>query len=112
MPVESATENVAVVFGPTAVGKSRVAQAVARALGGEIIAADSMQVYHGLPILTDQPRGDDISEVPHHLVGTVPLHEEYSAARFEEAAAAIISEIADRGNLSLVVGGTGLYILA
>ena len=112
MPVKPAGVMVVAIFGPTAAGKSRVAAAVARELGGEVISADSMQVYSGLAVLTDQPLGSDMTEVPHHLVGTVPLTEEYSAARFAGEAAAAISEVTERGNLPLLVGGTGLYIRA
>lgn len=100
------------ICGPTAVGKSLVAVAVAQALGGEIISADSMQVYRGLPIITDQPTGKLLESAPHHLVATVGLDEEYSAARFVVDAAAAIEGISERGHLPLVVGGTGLYIRA
>lgn len=110
MPGKPAGVMVVAIFGPTAAGKSRVAAAVARELGGEVISADSMQVYRGLAVLTDQPRGSDIREVPHHLVGKVPLAEEYSAARFAGEAAKAISEVTERRNLPLLVGGTGLYI--
>lgn len=104
--------RVVAIFGPTAVGKSRVAVAVAKKLGGEIISADSMQVYQGLPILTDQPTGEMLAAVPHHLVAAVDPGEEYSAAEFARMASSLISEIDARGNLPLVVGGTGLYMRA
>lgn len=97
------------IYGPTAVGKTHVAVAVAREVGGEIISADSMQVYRGLPVITDQPSPAEIGEIPHHLIGEVELSEEYSAARFAEEAAALIEDIAARGRLPLLVGGTGLY---
>ena len=85
---------------------------MARGLGGEIVSADSMQVYQGLPILTDQPSPEMLAVVPHHLVGVVPVNEEYSAARFASEAGAVISGIDGRGVLPLLVGGTGLYIRA
>jgi tRNA dimethylallyltransferase len=100
------------IFGPTAVGKTRVAAQVALALSGEIVSADSMQVYQGLPIITDQPPAELLASVPHHLIGTVPLTEDYSAGRFARDAARAIEEISQRGNLPLLVGGTGLYIRA
>ncbi|MFA5801431.1 MAG: tRNA (adenosine(37)-N6)-dimethylallyltransferase MiaA [Thermoleophilia bacterium] len=100
------------IFGPTAVGKSRIAVDVAQALDGEIISADSMQLYAGLPILTDQPDADLIEAVPHHLVGIIPLDQEYSAGRYAREAAGVIRDIHARKKLPLVVGGTGLYIRA
>ncbi|MHB1003857.1 MAG: tRNA (adenosine(37)-N6)-dimethylallyltransferase MiaA [Thermoleophilia bacterium] len=106
------SSRIIVICGPTAVGKSRVAVAVAQALGGEIVSADSMQVYRGIPIITDQPPGELLSSVPHHLVASVGLHEEYSAARFVADASTAIEGITERGNLPLVVGGTGLYVRA
>lgn len=83
---------------------------MARALKGEIVSADSMQVYRGLPIITDQPSPEMLAALPHHLVGTVGLEEEYSAGRFASEAAAIISDIKTRGKLPLLIGGTGLYM--
>ncbi len=104
--------RVIAIFGPTAVGKSRVAVEVSRAAGGEIVSADSMQVYSGLSILTDQPPAEMLAEAPHHLVASLALSEEYSAARFAHEAAIVIRDIYGRGNLPLLVGGTGLYIRA
>jgi len=105
-------QEIVAIFGPTAVGKSRVAVAVAKKLGGEIVSADSMQVYRGLPILTDQPAGGMLASVPHHLVAAVDPAEEYSAAEFARMSAPLIREIEARGNLPLIVGGTGLYMRA
>lgn len=104
--------RVVAVYGPTAVGKSRVAVEVALALGGEIVSADSMQVYRGLPGLTDQPSAAMLAAVPHHLVGVVPLSEEYNAVRFARDAVAAMRVIAGREALPLLAGGTGLYIRA
>ncbi|MHB8142720.1 MAG: tRNA (adenosine(37)-N6)-dimethylallyltransferase MiaA [Thermoleophilia bacterium] len=111
MPFSHNTVVVA-IFGPTAVGKSSVGASVAAAAGGEIISADSMQVYRGLPILTDQPPAQLLARVPHHLVDSLPPGEEYSAARFAREAGAMIAAAAGRGRLPIVVGGTGLYIRA
>ena len=105
-------QKIVAIFGPTAVGKSRVAIAVAKKLAGEIISADSMQVYRGLPVLTDQPTGEMLAEVPHHLVAAVDPAEEYSAAEFARRSEKLISEIGERGKLPLIVGGTGLYMRA
>ncbi len=100
------------IFGPTAVGKTRVAAEVACALRGEIVSADSMQVYAGLPALTDQPPAALLAAAPHHLIGAVPLDEEYSAGRFAREAAGAIEQITARGRLPILAGGTGLYIRA
>ncbi len=100
------------IFGPTGVGKSRVAVAVAACLGGEIVSADSMQVYRGLPILTDQPSHELMQTVPHHLVGYLPLDEEYSAAQFVQDAVRAVAAIEVRGKMPLLAGGTGLYLRA
>jgi tRNA dimethylallyltransferase len=104
--------GVLAIFGPTAVGKSRVAVEVAKKLGCEIISADSMQVYRGLPILTDQPSAEMQTAASHHLVAVVDPSEEYSAAEFASRSAALISEIVARGNQPMIVGGTGLYMRA
>ncbi|MHB0867087.1 MAG: tRNA (adenosine(37)-N6)-dimethylallyltransferase MiaA [Thermoleophilia bacterium] len=104
--------RVVALYGPTAVGKSSVALEMALALNGEIVSADSMQVYQGLPVLTDQPAAAMLAAAPHHLVGMVPLNEEYNAVRFARDAGAAISGIAGREALPLLVGGTGLYIRA
>jgi tRNA dimethylallyltransferase len=111
LPDENRVRVVA-IFGPTAVGKSRIAVEVAGATGGEIISADSMQIYRGLSILTDQPSPEMLAEVPHHLIGVVPLTEDYSAARYCREAQKVIGEVAERGSLPLLVGGTGLYVRA
>ena len=102
--------DILAIFGPTAVGKSAVAVEVALGLDGEIVSADSMQVYRGLALLTDQPSPEMLAAVPHHLIGMVPLQEEYSAARFSHDARDVIGGINDRGRLPLLVGGTGLYV--
>lgn len=102
-------QSLIAIYGPTAVGKSRIAVAVAREVGGEIVSADSMQVYRGLPIITDQPSVEERDGVAHHLISVVELFEEYSAARFARDAAVIIEDICSRDRLPLLVGGTGLY---
>lgn len=102
--------RIVVVTGPTASGKSALALALARELGGEIVSADSMQVYRHLDIGTAKPSAAERREVPHHLVDVAEPEESYHAARFRQEAARAIEEIAGRGRLPLVVGGTGLYI--
>ena len=98
--------NVLAIFGPTASGKTAVAEAVAERIPGEIVSADSMQVYRGLPLLTNQP------ERPTRLVGIWALDHEASVGEYEELAHAAIDEIVERGKTPILVGGTGLYLRA
>lgn len=98
--------------GPTAVGKTEIAVSLAEACNGEIVGADAFQVYRGLDLLTAKPPGAALSRVPHHLVGTVPLTETFSVARYLEAALNAVAEIRSRGRLPIIAGGTGLYIRA
>jgi tRNA dimethylallyltransferase len=94
------------IFGPTASGKTAVAEAVADALGGEVVSADSMQVYRGVPILTAQP------ERPTRLVGIWPLSHEASVGEYADLAHAAIDALLTAGRTPVVAGGTGLYLRA
>jgi tRNA dimethylallyltransferase len=94
------------IFGPTASGKSAVAEALAERIPAEIVSADAMQVYAGLPILTNQ------STHPAHLVGIWPLEHEASVGEYSALAHAILDEILARGRTPIVAGGTGLYLRA
>ncbi len=94
------------IFGPTASGKTAVAETLADALPGEVVSADAMQVYRGLPILTNQ------SERPSHLTGIWPLDHEASVAEYQELAHAAIDDIVARKLTAVVAGGTGLYLRA
>jgi len=98
------TETVLAIFGPTASGKTAVAQAVAERVPAELVSADSMQVYRGLPILTNQ--------APARLVGIWPLNHEASVAEYQRLAHAAIDEILASERTPIVVGGTGLYLRA
>ncbi len=98
--------------GPTAVGKTEVAVAVAEACNGEIVGADAFQVYRGLDLLTAKPPAGALARVPHHLVGAVPLAESFNVARYLDLAQAAIADIQARGRVPVVVGGTGLYFRA
>jgi tRNA dimethylallyltransferase len=98
--------------GPTAVGKTDVAIAVAERFGGEIIGADAFQVYQSLDLLTAKPSAVERGRVPHYLVGSVPLTEPYSVAVYREQALAAIAAVLGRGRLPIIVGGTGLYLRA
>ncbi|WP_290887208.1 tRNA (adenosine(37)-N6)-dimethylallyltransferase MiaA [Hoeflea sp.] len=100
------------IAGPTASGKSALALELARALGGEIVNADSMQVYGVLDRLTARPGAADLEAVPHHLYGHVPPQSAYSTGIWLGQAADVIAGIRARGRLPVVVGGTGLYFRA
>lgn len=98
------------IAGPTATGKSELAADVATRVGGEIVSADAFQVYEGFDVLAGKPDPHTLGKVPHHLIGTVPVSEEMSVAKFRVLALPIIADIASRGRPALVVGGSGLYI--
>jgi tRNA dimethylallyltransferase len=100
------------IAGPTAVGKSEIALALAEQLGGEIISADSMQVYRGLDIGTAKPSPADRARVPHHLIDIYDLAESFDAAQFIRLAQKAVEEIQARGHVPVFCGGTGLYFKA
>lgn len=101
-----------VISGPTGVGKTAAAIALARRLPIEVISADSRQVYRGMDVATGKPSPADRRAVPHHLIDVVDPDDRYTAARFREDAAVAIAGVHERGRLPVVVGGTGLYIRA
>jgi len=101
-----------VILGPTASGKSRLALALAEALGGEIVSADAFAVYRGLDIGTDKPTASDRRRVRHHLIDVADPREVFSAGAFARAARAAIADIAARGLQPLVAGGTNFWIRA
>lgn len=98
--------------GPTGSGKTALALFLARELGGEIINADSRQVYADFPLITAQPSPEERAQAPHHLYGFLPTPEKMSAGRWADMAAAKAREVAERGRVPLLVGGTGLYFQA
>ena len=98
--------------GPTGVGKTSFAAALAGRIGGEIIGADAFQIYEGLAVLTAQPDSSRRAEVPHHLVGFLDLRDNFDAARFVRAAGSAVDDIQSRGKTPVLVGGTGLYLKA
>ncbi|HLZ84712.1 MAG TPA: tRNA (adenosine(37)-N6)-dimethylallyltransferase MiaA [Caulobacteraceae bacterium] len=103
---------VTLIAGPTASGKSALALRLARAAGGEIVNADSMQVYADLRVLTARPSSEDEAAAPHHLFGVADAAEAWSVGRWLRAATVTLAEIAGRGRPAIVVGGTGLYFRA
>jgi len=104
--------KILVIAGPTASGKSELALELARRLDGEIVSADSMQVYRGMDIGTAKPTPEQRAEIPHHLLDVADPDQPFSAADFAGAADTAIRDIGSRGRQSIVVGGTGLYIRA
>jgi tRNA dimethylallyltransferase len=100
------------LIGPTAVGKSRLAVELAERVGGEIIGADAFQMYDGLDILSAKPSPELRARVPHHLVGEVPLTVRFDVGQWHGRATECLAEIAARGQLPIICGGTGLYIRA
>jgi tRNA dimethylallyltransferase len=99
-----------VIAGPTASGKSALALALAERTGGEIVSADSQQVYRHFDIGTAKPSAEELARVPHHLISIVDPGEPFSAGRFQELADAAIADIVRRGRRPIVAGGTGLYL--
>lgn len=98
------------IVGPTATGKSEIALQLAQKLSGEIISADSMQVYRGMDIGTAKPSLQERALIPHHLIDILNPAEEFSAFHFYERAIGCIEEIVGRNKIPIVVGGTGFYI--
>lgn len=101
-----------VICGPTATGKSDIALRLASEVGGEIISADSMQVYRGFDIGTAKPTRDERARVVHHMIDVADPDETFNAARYAEAVAGIVPDVVGRGHLPIMTGGTGLYIRA
>jgi tRNA dimethylallyltransferase len=100
------------IVGPTAVGKTALGVALAQHLGGEIVSADSRQVYRAMNIGTAKPTAAERAAAPHHLIDVVDPDDSFSLATYQDLASAAIAAIAERGRLPLVVGGTGQYLAA
>ncbi len=103
-------DRVVVIAGPTASGKTALSVALARELGGEIVSADSMQVYRGMDIGTAKATSAERGGIAHHMLDVAEPDESYSAARYVDEAAACCEDILARGKLPIITGGTGLYI--
>ncbi len=111
-PIATRPRPVLTVVGPTAVGKTSVALIVAQALGGEIVSADSRQVYRGMDIGTAKPTREEQTAVRHHLIDIVDPCERYDAARFAADAETAIARLLADGIEPIVVGGTGFYLVS
>ena len=99
-----------VLTGPTAVGKTKASIGLAKAVGGEIISADSMQVYRHMDIGSAKIRRDEMEGIPHYLVDVLEPDEEFHVARFQQMAKQSMEQIYANGHIPIVVGGTGFYI--
>ncbi len=99
-----------VIAGPTASGKTALSVAVAKKYGGEIISADSMQIYRDMHIASAAPDEEEKQGIPHHLFEFLRRNESYSVAEYVKDAASAIKEVYERGKIPVIVGGTGLYI--
>ncbi|RXY99194.1 tRNA (adenosine(37)-N6)-dimethylallyltransferase MiaA [Fictibacillus sp. S7] len=103
-------ERLIVIVGPTAVGKTKTGIELAKALNGEVISGDSMQIYRGMDIGTAKISKDEMEGIPHHLIDIKDPCDSFSAAEFQDRAKTCITDINKRGKLPIIVGGTGLYI--
>ena len=99
-----------VITGPTASGKSALAERIALELGGEIVSCDSMQIYRGLDIGTAKPTKEEQERVPYHMIDIVDMESEFSCADYVEGANKAILDIWQRGKMPILCGGTGLYV--
>lgn len=103
-------QKIIVVVGPTAAGKTALGIKLAEHFNGEVVSADSMQVYKNMPIASAAVTKEEMGDIPHHLVGILEPTEKFSVAEFIKLAEKAISDIAIKGKLPIIVGGTGLYI--
>ena len=102
--------NIICIAGPTASGKTALAATLAKELNGEVVSCDSMQVYRGMDIGTAKATEEEMRGVPHHMLDVVSPKESYSVGRYVQEAGAWAEDIAQRGKMPVVVGGTGLYM--
>ncbi len=98
------------IVGPTASGKTGLSIEIAKAVDGEIVSADSMQIYMGMDIATAKPTKEEMGEIPHHLIDFLPVDVKFSVADYVKLAREKIEDIHNRGKTPIVTGGTGLYI--
>lgn len=99
-----------VLIGPTAVGKTALSIDIAKKIGGEIISGDSMQVYRGMDIGTAKITRDEMQGIPHYMIDILNPDEDFSVSQFKQLASETIEQICHRGNIPMLVGGTGLYV--
>ena len=99
-----------IIAGPTASGKTALAVRLAAAIGGEVVSADSMQIYDGVSVGTARPTLEEMQGIPHHLLGFLPLQSKYSVSQYLTDAHAVFADIYSRNSVPVMCGGTGLYI--
>ncbi|SMQ72176.1 tRNA dimethylallyltransferase [Bacillus sp. OV166] len=110
MKILDSKQKLLVIIGPTAVGKTKLSIEMAKRYNGEIISGDSMQIYRGMDIGTAKIKKDEMEGIPHYLIDIKEPFENFSVAEFQLLVRAKIGEIAKKGKLPIIVGGTGLYI--
>ena len=103
-------EKIICVVGPTACGKTKLGVLLAKRYDGEVVSADSMQIYKGMTIGTAAPTAEEMAGVPHHMIAVADPAEQWSAARYARAAVPIVDDILRRGKRPILVGGTGLWL--
>lgn len=103
-------KNIIVIAGATASGKTALAISLAKALGGEVVSADSMQVYKNMDIGTAKPDVDEMAGIPHHMLSVAEPTDSYSTKEFIDGAKRAIDDIINRGKMPIVAGGTGMYL--
>ncbi len=103
-------DNIICIAGPTASGKTALAVALAKEIGGEVISCDSMQVYRHMDIGTAKPTIEEMQGIPHHMLDVADPTEDFSVSRYCEMATPIVEDILNRGKTPIIAGGTGLYM--
>lgn len=103
-------DNIICIAGPTASGKTALAVALAKALNGEVISCDSMQIYKHMDIGTAKPTTEEMQGIPHHMLDVAEPAEDFSVSRYCEMASPIVDDILSRGKTAIIAGGTGLYM--
>ena len=103
-------EKIICVVGPTACGKTKLGVLLAKRYDGEVVSADSMQIYRGMTIGTAAPTAEEMEGIPHHMIAVADPAEQWSAARYAQAAIPIVDDILARGKRPILVGGTGLWL--
>lgn len=110
--IDTEKKPLIILTGPTAVGKTKTSIGLAKAIGGEIISADSMQVYRHMDIGSAKITKEEMADVPHYLIDVLEPEEEFHVVRFQQMAKAAMADIYSRGKIPIIVGGTGFYIQA